>query len=64
MRDRRRRKYFSVSASKWMHLILIKLREARWKQCIVEYELSIAWKKEWVMYQEYGKDYDIVLNIR
>lgn len=52
MRDRRRRKYFSVSASKWMHLILIKLREARWKQCIVEYELSIAWKKEWVMYQE------------
>lgn len=33
---------FSVSVSKWMHLILIKLREARWKQRIVEYELSIA----------------------
>lgn len=40
--DRKRRNYFSVSVQMWMHAILIKLREARWKQCIVEYKLPIA----------------------
>lgn len=42
MKDRKRRKFFFVSVAKRMYAFLIKLREARWKQCKVEYKLSKA----------------------